>query len=78
MIPKKSIKSRYLLKTINSSAYGRININSTEIGTKINNNQGYIYAPYIMVDSTPLMSEIELAKMKQELRLKKLKRLMED
>lgn len=82
MNPSKSIKSRYSVNNISNNYYGVLNI-STLSGSTIllsgstgGNTPGYIYAPYIMMDSTPIFSNRKWKiKMLREDRKEKLKKL---
>jgi hypothetical protein len=74
MNPSKKISTRYSTKTINPKFYGYVNVNSSTeiIGTKssgIEPSPGYIYAPYILMETKPIMNpcnEISLEKRKFE------------
>lgn len=83
MNPKQGIKSRYAHKIVNSSMYGTINVSGQSNTTQnvfdpYNINSGYVFAPYIMSGTIPLISESDLMREKQELRLKKLKRILDN
>jgi len=58
----KGIKSRYSLATIDSSKYCTVTINSGSTDIKVLTDeelkageQGYVFAPYIPIFSTPIM-----------------------
>jgi hypothetical protein len=92
MNPFKSIKSRYKVAQINSNNYGYLNVSgttnqvltgSTPLGTK-GTEQGYIFAPYIMVSGTTTISEgfyespEEKAERIREERRKKIERIFKE
>ena len=52
MKPIKSIASRYSLTNISTNSYQSISINNNQT---INNNQGYVYAPYILTQKLPII-----------------------
>ena len=70
--PIQSIKSRYS-KTISSQSYSTITLSGSTIlvGNKGGNGSGYIYAPYIMMESTAVDKEI----LRKELRAKRKEKL---
>jgi len=82
--PKKGILSRYSVNNINSKYYGSIDVASGTttsddviIGVK-HSDQGYIYAPYIIADSIPIIIESteERAKRRRKERRKKMERVL--
>jgi len=73
--PTQSIKSRYATKTISPNFYSTIS-GSTLIGTKgSGTTSGYIYAPYIVMDSTSLEFRELSIRILREKRKEKLKKL---
>jgi hypothetical protein len=77
--PIKSITSRYANKIISPNSYSTINISgisgTTLIGQKGGTNPGYIYAPYIMMESNSITDREYSRKILRAERKEKLKKL---
>lgn len=72
--PIQSIKSRYS-KTISSHSYSTITLSGSTIliGNKGGNGSGYIYAPYIIMESNSIIIDRET--IRKELRAKRKEKL---
>lgn len=89
MNPKKSMVSRYSVQPVNSQYFGPITIShdpasGITIATKKLGDQGYIYAPYVSIQTPPIVwmsdpieTQEQKAKRIRETRNKKLKRIFD-
>lgn len=76
LTPKISLKSRYSSTNVNNNYFAALNISGNTnviIGNKSSGNPGYIYAPYIMMESNDII-KMQREKLKEE-RIKKLNKL---
>lgn len=84
--PISGISSRYSLSMINSGLYQTISFSGSssgninlQIGNKSSLSQGYIFVPYIMVQSSPEMDrymKIQMLKKERKDKLNKLNKLL--
>lgn len=80
MNPLKSIKSRYSLANINSNLYQTITISGSSSG----DTQGYIWVPYIPIQTSPIITgmsrewEIMILRAERIEKLEKLNKLNSD
>lgn len=73
--PKKSIKSRYSLKHVNTNNY--VNLSGSTNMSSNSTNSGIIFAPYLMVESITIIDDEYEKRKKQELRKKKIKNIID-
>lgn len=71
MNPQISVKSRYSLANINPSFYSTLPLNSgTSIGTKGGGiGQGYVFVPYILVNSSSVIVDGKNSEMLRRIRI---------